>query len=135
MLFDVQAALAEILGESTPPAIAAIPAIPSPTNSENSENSGNSSLATAGFTSATVLPFAGTPSVSPPLRDDGDLFRHGRSVTGQPRLWTGRIVSLDEWRKLTAWERHGPDGRMFCGVCCEWVMPSSCSHCSGEVQT
>jgi hypothetical protein len=132
MLFDVQAALAEILGESTPPAIAAIPAIPSPTNSGNS---GNSSLATAGFTSATVLPFAATPSVSPPLRDDGDMFRHGRSVTGQPRLWTGRIVSLDEWRKLTAWERHGPDGRMFCGACREWVMSGSCPHCAGEVQT
>ena len=37
------------------------------------------------------------PSASPPSRVDGDMFRHGRSVTGQPRLWTGRIVSLDEW--------------------------------------
>ena len=71
------------------------------------------------------------PSSSPPSRVDGDVFRHGRSVTGQPRLWTGRIVSLDEWHKLTAWELHGPDGRMFCGACRVWVLPDACPHGGG----
>lgn len=33
-----------------------------------------------------------------------DPFRHGRSVTGSPLTWTGRIASLDEWRRLSDWE-------------------------------
>lgn len=35
---------------------------------------------------------------------------HGRSVSGAPRTWTGRVVSLDEWRRLSHWDRHGPHG-------------------------
>lgn len=71
---------------------------------------------------AKVLPFAPPPSAEPqPSRDDGGAFRHGRSLTGDPRTWTGRVVSLDAWRSLSAWERHGPDGRLWCGVCRAWV--------------
>ncbi len=124
MLFDVQAALAEILSEATPPAISAISAIPPPPNSGNSRNSGPPP---AEIAPATVLPFAPKPSAP----DASDPFRHGRSITGSPLTWTGRIVSLDEWRKLTAWERHGPDGRMFCGACRDWVLPGACPHCGG----
>lgn len=54
------------------------------------------------------------------------------SITGRPKTWTGRVVSLDEWRKLSAWDRHGPDGRMFCGACREWVMPGGCPHTAGS---
>lgn len=61
--------------------------------------------------------------VDTPSRDADDPFRHGRSVTGQPLTWTGRVVSLDERRGLSAWGRHGPDGRMFCGLCRAWVLP------------
>lgn len=50
------------------------------------------------------------------------------SVTDRPLTWTGRVVSLDEWRKLSEWDRHGPDGRMFCGACREWVAPGRCPH-------
>lgn len=57
------------------------------------------------------------------------MFRHGRSVNGNPKTWTGRIVSLDEWRKLSEWDRHGPDGRLFCGICRAWV--SSFPDCHG----
>lgn len=104
----------------------------------NLEASSMAIMRTATNTPVTVprLPkLEGARGRGSPSRDDGDMFRHGRSITGQPRLWTGRIGSLDEWRKLSAWERHGPDRRMFCGVCREWVMPGSCPHCSGEVQT
>ena len=68
---------------------------------------------------------------SAPSLDKGDMFRHGRSVTGRPLTWTGRVVSLDEWRRLSAWDRHGPDGRMFCGACREWVVPGACPHTNG----
>lgn len=53
------------------------------------------------------------------------------SIPCRPLTWTGRVVSLDEWRKLSAWDRHGPDGRMFCGACREWVIPGGCPHCDG----
>ena len=70
-----------------------------------------------------------TPAAPAPSRpDDGDPFWHGASVAGLPRTWTGRIVSLDEWRRLAAWDRHGPDGRSFCGACHAWVMPSGACH-------
>lgn len=70
---------------------------------------------------AEVLPLAPPPTTSEPSRDTDDPFRHGRAFNGTPMTWTGRIVSLDEWRRLTIWDRHGPDGRVFCGICREWV--------------
>lgn len=78
---------------------------------------------------ATVLPFT-PPSAPAPSRDD-DPSRHGASVTGLPRTWTGRIVSLDEWRTLTDWERHGPNGRLFCAICKAWVQVGAICRQSG----
>lgn len=52
---------------------------------------------------------------------DSDMFRHGRSVAGNPLTWTGRVVSLEEWRKLTEWQRHGPNGRLWCGIAQAWI--------------
>ena len=60
------------------------------------------------------------PAAAFPSRQD-DAFRHGASATGQPRTWTGRPVPPEEWRGLSEWERHGPDGRLFCGICKQWV--------------
>ena len=65
-------------------------------------------------------------SVSAPA-DPPRAFSH----SGRPVTWTGRIVSLDEWKRLSAWDRHGQDGRMFCGACREWVMPGGCPHTDG----
>jgi len=45
------------------------------------------------------------------------------SVSGQPKTWTGRIVSLDDWRHLTAWEKHGPNGRHWNGITKQWEKP------------
>jgi len=82
-----------------------------------------------------VLSEGGIPAQSPSApeepRPGDDPFRHGRSFTGDPKTWTGRIVSLDAWRRLSAWDRHGPDGRLFCGACWAWVRPGDCPHCSG----
>lgn len=54
-----------------------------------------------------------------------DGFRHGISINGDPRTWTGRIVSLAAWRTLTEWERHGPDGRHWNGITRQWETPDN----------
>jgi len=50
-----------------------------------------------------------------------DLCQHGASVAGKPCTWTGRPVSPAEWRNLSEWQRHGPDGRFWCACCRAWV--------------
>jgi hypothetical protein len=50
-----------------------------------------------------------------------DAFRHGVSVAGTPLTWTGRVVSLAEWRSLSEWQRHGPNGRLWCGIARDWI--------------
>jgi hypothetical protein len=50
-------------------------------------------------------------------------LRHGFAVNGHPKTWTGKIVSLDAWRQLDEWERHGPNGRHWCGIAKAWVVP------------
>ena len=42
---------------------------------------------------------------------------------GRVRTWSGRVVSLDAWRKLSAWERHGPNGRHWDGRTRSWEGP------------
>jgi len=51
-------------------------------------------------------------------------FPHGASVNGSPLTWTGRVVSLREWHHLSEWERHGPNGRVWCGLAKRWVEKS-----------
>lgn len=45
---------------------------------------------------------------------------HGTSIGGRPLTWTGKVVSLAAWRDMTAWERHGPDGKTFNGKTMKW---------------
>ncbi len=62
-------------------------------------------------------PSAPTPSQdadTPPLTD-----------TGRVKTFTGKIVSLEEWRNLPEWEQRGPNGRLWCGICREWVAEDS----------
>lgn len=42
---------------------------------------------------------------------DPDFFPHGISIREWPPTWTGRIVSLDEWRRLSDWRRNEPNRR------------------------
>lgn len=51
---------------------------------------------------------------------DGQAFPHGMTPEGRPKTWTGRIVSLEDWRTLSEWERHGSNGRMWNGVTRSW---------------
>ncbi|MEP6019260.1 MAG: hypothetical protein ABJ251_12375 [Paracoccaceae bacterium] len=45
------------------------------------------------------------------------------SFGGRAISWTGKIVSLEDWRALTAWERHGPNGRHWNGITRQWEWP------------
>ncbi|GHE02343.1 hypothetical protein GCM10008024_21420 [Allgaiera indica] len=117
MWFDVQTALTEIeSGQPTRPArvanVAGVATLPARKPARKA--------AEAGPHVANVAS-AATPASLP----------RGVSVTGSPCTWTGRVVSLDEWRRLSEWERSGPDGRMFCGACRVWVLPGGCPHCEG----
>lgn len=125
MLFDVQAALAEILGNA--PAAQPGEGVTATVTPPDRTVSRAAQPAEAPLTK--MLPFARPPE---PARHDGENIRHGRSPDGRRRTWTGRIVSLEEWRKLSEWDRHGQDGRLFCGFCCAWVKPGGCEHCSGS---
>ena len=49
-----------------------------------------------------------------------DDFKHGFALNGYPKTWTGKIVSLEEWRRLSQWERRGPDGRLWNGKTRQW---------------
>ena len=45
---------------------------------------------------------------------------YGRAVGGGQLTWTGKVVSLDAWRALSEWERHGSTGKMWNGLTQQW---------------
>lgn len=45
---------------------------------------------------------------------------YGKTPGGRLLTWTGRVVSLDEWRRLMKWERYGPSGRRWNGITRRW---------------
>lgn len=124
MWFDVAVALAEIEGGPKP-----APVPPPHRDSHDSQNSQNSQAPEALGAKPAPAPtveFAGfaefaTPPAPKPDPAPPDTFRHGRSVTGHPLTWTGRPVTLAEWRGLSEWQRDGPNGRHWCGCCRAWV--------------
>lgn len=58
------------------------------------------------------------PHQQPP--PDKGPVPHKVGVGGRPVTWTGKVISLDEWRRLSDWERHGPNGRMWNGQTQQW---------------
>jgi hypothetical protein len=124
MLFDVQSALAEIL--SCPLATSA---------TQNSKHAPVSQMSRVSQRPpaenpppADVLIFPPKPSAPAPSRPADDPFRHGQSVTGSPRTWTGRVVSLDEWRRLSDWDRHGSTGKIWNGLTRQWEQMKGDAH-------
>lgn len=96
---------------------------PFPALEANSTDSTNS-MASPDKSDAHASALAYSPQSRPPAHsqlDGADAPRSLCSITNKPMTWTGKVVSLDVWRRLSAWERHGPDGRIFCGVCRAWV--------------
>lgn len=109
MWFDAHAKLAEIAGH--PPATSATTATQAPPVSQLSRVSQ--------APEAEIRPFvAKVASVATPSapRTEPD----GETIGGRVTTWTGRVVSLDDWRHLTAWDRKGPDGQHWCGISKTW---------------
>ena len=121
MDFNLDAIMADIL--ATPVATVATPATNGPNVAKIAGVAAHQPRATK---PPEVLPFTppplkGVPMNPMPSRDDRDAFRHGHAFGDRTKTWTGRVVSLDEWRNLSAWDRHGPDGCLWCGICQGWV--------------
>jgi hypothetical protein len=81
------------------------------------------------YSQKTVSRVAEVASVATPLtpkpepQPSAEIFPHGVTFTGKPKTWTGSIVSLDTWRNLTDWEKHGPNGRHWNGITQTWEQP------------
>ena len=112
--FDTRAELAKIQNQAAPPATSATSA------TQTAENTPH----VAGVASVAV-PTSHKQEISAPhdrgLKSDK---RHGFALGGRPKTWTGNIVSLDDWRRLSEWEKHGPDGRHWNGKTRQWEHPA-----------
>lgn len=60
-----------------------------------------------------------TPSIDIPVKDAAPDLPERDDFH---RTWTGGVVSLAEWRNLSAWDRYGPVEKLFCGICNQWVV-------------
>lgn len=121
MWFDARAKLTEIGGQ--PPATPATPATQATVASPVSRLSQVSrhpapQIITPRIAEVAIIarPRAQSAETTP----SPETFPHGLSFTGQPKTWTGRIVSLEDWRNLNEWERHGPNGRLWNGLARQW---------------
>ena len=65
-----------------------------------------------------AAPFTSKAAAGPAQRK-----AHGVSFGGRPKTWTGRVVSLDAWRALSEWERHGSSGQRWNGAKRQWEQP------------
>lgn len=65
-----------------------------------------------------IAPEAAKPADPP--QPAPEAFPYGVGITGTPRTWTGRVVSLDEWRRLSDWDRHGSTGKIWNGLTRKW---------------
>ena len=60
------------------------------------------------------------PTPAPPPGRPAEVSPHGATVDGRPLTWTGKVVSLAEWRRLSEWERHGSTGKVWNGLTRRW---------------
>ena len=111
-LFDPYAALRKIEMEAGTPATFATTA--------TSEGIFGGNVAKVAVVAAPEREIAKTePERTQPVSED---FKHGLSIGGRPMTWTGKVVSLEDWRQLSEWEKHGPDGRVWNGKTQQWEL-------------
>ena len=125
MWFDAQAELAKLGGEcesdTYPPATLATSATQCPVVAIVAD------VAAPPATTATSAAPAQRPAprvanvVSVATPSASEINPQAETAGGRVTTWTGRVVSLDEWRRLTAWQRHGPNGRHWCGITSTWI--------------
>lgn len=117
MWFDARRALAEIVSDENPASASSTGA--KRANRANPPPTEPHRLARLARLARPELP---NPETAAPLSTPEDR-QHGLSVAGRPRTWTGRVVSIDEYRRLSDWQRHGPNGRIWDGSTQTWVVP------------
>lgn len=124
MLFDAQAALAEIL------------ATPCDTRDNRDKPPEKPPLSRVSRVSQAVTPemeiqpqAQPEPSPAPFGRKETGVsvqlpepegFPYGFAVNGYPLTWTGRPVSREVWVHLSPWERHGSTGMLWNGLTLQW---------------
>lgn len=59
------------------------------------------------------------PPADTSLRQD-EAFPYGFAAGGRPKTWTGKVVSLAEWRQLSEWDKHGSTGQHWNGRAGRW---------------
>lgn len=134
MWFDAREALARIEGGAYPP-----PEALERADSQGSRHSQPSAVQSGNRTAQPALAqfarFAGfatprcvEPEPLPFASSEARGFPYGtaRDFGENPRTWTGRIVAVAEWKRLTDWERDGPNGRHWCGKCQAWHEVNEC---------
>jgi hypothetical protein len=116
MFFDVQANLAEVLKQEATPATRA-------TSATKRANVASVADVAGGHpeNQKTEIP-PSPPKAAPDPHDTAQPARF--SVGGSPCTWTGKVVSLEEWKRLTDWERHGPNGRHWNALSGQWEYPA-----------
>jgi quinol monooxygenase YgiN len=67
-----------------------------------------------------VLSEATRPTPIPGCEVPKQEFPYGLSVGGRPKSAHGRVVSLEDWRNMTEWEKHGPKGSRWNGCSYQW---------------
>lgn len=115
MWFDAQAELAKLArgreNDTCPPATLAIPATP---------RAHVAIVADVAMRPATPAQPIAPNSVSVTTPKAPQANPKNVTVGGRVTTWTGRVVSLDEWRRMTDWQRHGPNRRLWCGIARDW---------------
>lgn len=106
MWFDAQAALEHLDGAEMPRSNFTPPAEPQTPRVAN----------VAGVAGVR----AEIPKTPPSAKSPETAFPYGASAGGRPLTYTGRVVSLEAWRNLTEWERHGPRGRVWSARSKKW---------------
>lgn len=105
--FDTQAALAKIENQRGAPATSATPATQKGQNRPHVAEVADVAVA--------------QPEIpkKQSVVDDAAVDAQ-KSVGGRPMTWTGKVVSLAEWREMSGWEKHGPQGRVWDPIAQEW---------------
>lgn len=124
MWFDPHARLAELethhiatpaAPAAEPPLVSKVSQLPKPPAPAEPANPTPDVASVASVATAKALdarPVALTP----------EAFPHGTACNLGifPKTWTGRVVSLADWRLITEWERRGPAGRYWDGKTRQW---------------
>lgn len=116
MWFDAQTELAKLAGgrenDTRPPATLATPATPRARVAIVADVAMHPATTAQPITpNAASVATLTTPQINP----------KSETVGGRMTTWTGCVVSLDEWRRMTDWQRHGPNGRLWCGNEQAWI--------------